>query len=149
MFVPGIFEIHFKRWTGKETGRLFLFCFSVCAFLIPVFGPPLQAVGEIRITNVAARQKTPGKFILTANVANSTGEPREVVFRAQLTFYDKTSPPGDLPATVVQKDFTIILKAGQERSLEVPIILEGKLPPGSLRMEPSLRIRRQREWMYR
>ena len=48
----------------------------------------------------------------------------------------------------LRKDMTVILKAGETRTLEVPLINEGSMPRGDIRIEPMMRVRRQRVWNY-
>lgn len=104
--------------------------------------------GQIQITNISAREVSEGHYVLEGLVSNKTTNPKELVLRAQITFYDRTAPRGDLPLAVLRKDITIILKSGEERSLQIPLINEGKRWHGAVRLEPFLRIRRQRAWNY-
>ena len=107
-----------------------------------------RAQGEIVIEGVSAEQRTPTKYLVVGKVRNRTQESREVILRAQVVFYDKAAPKGDVPAANVWKDVTLVIWPNENRKIEIPLILEGGKPAGSLRMEPGLRLRRQREWMY-
>ena len=100
------------------------------------------------VSNVAYSQTAPGKFLVTGNIQNPTPEPREVVARGLLTFYDQTPPKGDVPLFSLRKDTTMVLAAGETRALEVLLINEGGMPRGALRVEPVIRVRRQRIWNY-
>ena len=111
-----------------------------------VFQSPLP--NQIDVSNVGYAESAPGKFLVTGNLQNPTRETREIVVRGLLTFYDKTAPKGDVPIFVLRKDVTIILKAGEGRSVEISLINEGGMPRGALRIEPVLRVRRQRIWNY-
>ncbi len=129
------------------------FALAVVWLLIPAafffLGQPLSfSVEEIWIRNVNWEPKGAGKFFLGAEVTNMTSEPREAILRAQLSFYDKASPHGDVPLSILRKDTTIILKAYEKRRLELILIDEGSPLQAELRIEPSLRLRRQRVWNY-
>lgn len=106
------------------------------------------AAGEIAIENVAVERKTSSQYVLSATVINQSPEPREVILRAQISFYDKAAPKGDLPVAVLRKDVTVVLRKEENRRLAVDLVEEGPKEKGSIRLEPSLRIRRQRPWSY-
>ena len=112
----------------------------------PVFQSPPASL--ISVSSVAYSEKAPGKFLVTGTLQNPSPEAREVVVRGQLTFYDQSVPPGDIPLFILRKDTTLILKPSGSQSVEVPLINEGGLPRGALRIEPMLRVRRQRVWNY-
>lgn len=112
------------------------------------FLPVAAAMGEIQIDSLAVQEYPPHHYDVSAMMNNKTAETREVVLRAQLFFFEQAAPPGDLPVMILRKDETVVLKAGKRRSITVKLIHEGKLPKGSLRMEPEIRIRRQRVWNY-
>ncbi|MDA9101336.1 hypothetical protein N9K06_01525 [Omnitrophica bacterium] len=112
------------------------------------FLPGAGAVGEVTVSSVQTEQRAPDRYLMTAVIANSTGQVREVSLRAQISFYLLASPGGDKPAAILRKDFELILNPGESRELEIPIINEGSAIPGAVRMDKSLRVRRQREWVY-
>ncbi len=110
--------------------------------------PALWAAGEIQISQVTAKEIQPNRFEFFAQVKNSTQEPREVVLRAQVGVFDRTVPKGEQPLSLARKDFTIILKPGEERGIHELFVGEGSPPHGATRFEPTLRVRRQRIWKY-
>ena len=126
--------------------KSFLKTLIVCAVLFsPTF---LQAYPDIKIENISLQMETPNKYLLFGNVKNETDKTKEVILRGQLTFYDRSSPKGDVPAAIIRKDITIILKAGEARNLEIILLNEGTTPEGALRMEPNIWLRRQKDWNY-
>ena len=108
----------------------------------------LFADGEISIQGITYLVHSPHRYEVIGSMKNETEEPREVVYRAQLTFYEKTAPVGDKPAFLVRKDVTIILRPGERKKIRTVLLAEGTPPKGALRAEPILRIRRQRPWNY-
>ncbi|MSR77362.1 MAG: hypothetical protein EXS63_03950 [Candidatus Omnitrophica bacterium] len=106
------------------------------------------ALGEINISEVSAREKEPLRFELQANITNTTQETREVILRAQIEIFDRMVPRGEQPLSVFRKDQSLILKSGETRPLRVEFVGEGLPPKGVTRIEPALRIRRQRVWNY-
>ncbi|MBN1689343.1 MAG: hypothetical protein JW893_09590 [Candidatus Omnitrophica bacterium] len=127
--------------------RIIVLC-TVVAAIIFIPSMVYAQVGGVNIQHVAAKQRTPSKYVLTAELVNDSGEDKEVILRGQITFYDKAAPKGDLPVTSVRKDVSVVLRKYETRNFETLLIIEGTPPVGSLRMEPSLRIRRSREWNY-
>ena len=132
-----------------------LLLFLIFLFWKPAFAPasqntPFQSppVSQIVISGTNYSETAPGKYLLAGSVQNPTQETREVVVRGLLTFYDRTSPQGDVPLFVLRKDMTFILKAGETRPIEMPLINEGGMPRGALRVESLIRVRRQRIWNY-
>ena len=113
-----------------------------------VFPVRLAAVGEIQIEGASITRETPEKFKLSTSIKNTTADTREVTLRFQIFFFEQISPKGDKPAMVLRKDETIVLKQGEQRSMIVTLWNEGSLPKGNLRMEPEVRLRRQRVWSY-
>lgn len=120
----------------------FLFCF------ILLIAPLLFAEGEILIGEVQLTDKAVDRYSLSAPVTNTTGDPREVTLRGLISFYDRTSPMGDIPVMQLRKDITLILRPGEERQIDMNMIAEGSLPAGALRKEALVRLRRQRVWHY-
>ncbi len=137
-FVPLLFPIFFilglkpdPGWAAKKNA---------------VFqSPPARLIG---VSNVSYSENAPGTFSVKGTLQNPTPEPREVVMRGQLTFYDQTAPKGDLPLFSLRKDTTLVLKPNESREVEVSLINEGAVPRGALRIESMIRIRRQRIWNY-
>ena len=128
--------LHFSKIILSLLLAVFLFSQSVWAF------------DEIQISNISLTEKAASKFLLSGDVVNTSNEPREVILRSQISFYDRSSPERDVPVAVIHKDMTIILKPQESRRLDIPIINEGAMPKTAIRTEPSLRIRRQRVWNY-
>ncbi len=128
----------------KKISRIFFL--SLLLFCVGSFS--LFAFDEIRIENVAADEKPPYGYWLRGSVSNQTDNPREVILRAQVAIFDKNSPPGDLPVRILRKDITIILKPREAKNAEVEFFNKGVLPKTDLRIEPLLRLRRQRIWNY-
>ena len=122
---------------------LFFLIFSLWVFSSKVF-----AVNDIQIENVSVDSTSQGHYLLKATVINAFPEASEVVLRAQIVFYDKSAPKGDLPVMILRKDMTLVLKQGENREAQFQLLNEGTYPPGSLRMEYQCRVRRQREWKY-
>lgn len=112
------------------------------------FSPYLWCANEILIQNVVVTKKADDKYMIAGKVTNKSAEPRELVFRGQLTFYDRTAPEGDKPVMILRRDVTKVIKAGQTRSVRIPLIDEGATEMTSLRAEPMLRVRRNRVWNY-
>lgn len=123
--------------------KVYAFLFSFCLLASSIF-----AAGEIDIQNVGVQDKPPFQYIVRGTVINTTTQDREVVLRAQVVMYDQTAPKGDLPVRVLRKDQTIILKASEQRVVELPVMQEGRMPDVRFRVEPVLRIRRQRPWLF-
>ena len=105
-------------------------------------------VSQINVNNVAYVQTAPGKFTLSGNIQNPTSEPREIVVRGILSFYDQSVRKGDVPLFTLRKDTTIVLTSSESRLLEIPLMNEGEMPRGAVRIEPVIRVRRQRIWNY-
>ena len=110
--------------------------------------PTVRAAGEIQIEQTAVQEIPPDRYEMTALVRNKSTDSREVVLRAQLFFFDEASPPGDIPLMILRKDETIVLKNEESRMVRIRLINEGTLPKSRLRLEPEIRIRRQRPWNY-
>lgn len=121
--------------------------FGAAVFFFLACAAPCGA-GEISIENVAAARETADRYAVTATVHNAGEATREVFLRAQLAFYDRSSPRGDLPEMILRKDAIEILKGGETRSLHFTLFEEGVRPRGAFRREPSVRIRRERVWHY-
>lgn len=117
-------------------------------FLLAVSAPPARAIGEIQITFNGMDEPAPGRYVLEALVKNRTDLPREIILRGQITFYDKAAAPGDVPLQILRKDITIILKSGESRSVKMGLLNEGSFPRGEIRVEPFVRLRRQKPWTY-
>ena len=135
----------FKKPKRENDGRIVIGALLLWVLFFPI---TLFAVGEILIENVQAKRLEHDRWEATALVMNVTEEPREVVLRGQITFYDQTAPKGDLPVSILRKDLTLILKPDEVRPVKIHFIDEGGAPKGSLRLEPFFRIRRQRVWSY-
>ncbi len=113
--------------------------------------PPvsISAADEIQIENVLIDAKSPLRhYELSAAAANSSEAPRDVILRGQIAFYDKAAPQGDVPVMILRKDMNVVLRAKESRTVRFDLLNEGAVPVGSLRLEPSVRIRRNREWNY-
>ena len=132
----------------KFIPSFFFLCFifgTLHAFAKPFQSPP---VSQINVNNVSYSQTAPGKFVVTGDVQNPTPEPREIVVRGLLSFYDQSVAKGDAPLFSLRKDTTIVLAPSENRTIEIQLINEGKMPRLALRIEPVLRVRRQRVWNY-
>lgn len=124
-------------------------CFLIAYLLFSFLEvPELRAAGEINLSAPALEQEPPDHYYVLGSATNTTGKTREVILRAQVLFYDKAVPKGDLPVIVLRKDVTLILKPQEKRELRIPILKEGFLPRLDLRVESQLRLRRQRVWNY-
>ena len=123
------------------------FYFFVAASFI-FLSAPLFGLGEISILDVKVQEKPPFQYKVHGTVVNETAQDREVVLRAQVVLYDLTAPKGDLPVRVLRKDITVILKASEKRNVEMTLIHEGRMPDVRFRIEPLLRMRRQRLWIF-
>ena len=108
----------------------------------------LEAAGEIQIQGTRYVERTSDRYFLEGLIENTTEDPREVVVRAQLSFFERGVPAGDVPVFILRKDLTLILKPGEGREMKIPLVDEGTRPKTALRIEPMLRVRRQREWVY-
>ncbi len=117
-------------------------------FLAAAFPPLLFAAGEIQVDSPVINPNPPDRYEVAATVSNQTTERAEGVLRAQIFFFEESMPMGDLPAMVLRKDETIVLKQGESRQVAVKLINEGTLPKGRLRAVPEMRVRRQRVWSY-
>ncbi len=122
---------------------------GITVLLFAGFVSTLKAFGEVSVDNVSLQQTQPFQYKVTGKVVNATEEPREVVLRAQAVFYDETAPKGDLPIRVLRKDITLVLRASETREVQAVLFEEGRLPDVRFRVEPELRIRRQRLWLNR
>ena len=118
---------------------LLLFCF--------ILSPQLFA-GAIKISDVTAVRDSPTQHFVRANLHNTSDQMMETVVRSELAFYDRNSPEGDLPVHVLKKDQSFILKPQETLPLEAKFLEEGAPPSIPLRIEPLVRIRREREWKY-
>ncbi len=125
----------------KKTAVFFAVVFCAASFQV-------LALGEIQVESVRIETQSPGNYWLVGTVRNTTSEAREVTLRAQIVFFDRAAPEGDLPVALLRKDRTEILRAGEAREVRVTLLNEGTPPRGDLRLEPLLRIRRQRLWNY-
>ncbi len=123
------------------------FLFFVGIFISSA-SPFLGVTEEIQIENIAYAPKTADHFIVSWEGVNATTEKREIIFRAQLLFFETGSPKGDLPAMILRKDMTAILRPGERRALEAVLRNEGTSLKGSLRLEPTVRVKQNREWYY-
>ena len=108
----------------------------------------LYASSEIQVEAVRVDDQSPSKYILKGTLVNCTIDSREVIYLAQISFYEKAAPSGDLPASILRKNGSVVLRPGERRDVAVDFVSESTPPKGSIRLEPSLRIRRQREWNY-
>ncbi len=122
-----------------------LYAFLTALLLI---SPCAWAKEEIIIQNITASQSAADKYMVAGKVTNQSKEPRELVLRGQLTFYDRTAPKGDKPVMILRRDVTKVFKPGQTRRVKIPLIDEGATEKTSVRYEPMLRIRRNRIWNY-
>jgi hypothetical protein len=113
-----------------------------------MFHPAAHAVGEIKIDKISVQQHSPDRYEVSAVLYNQTAEAREVVLRAQLFFFEDFAPKGDKPAMILRKDETIVLQRKEGRTVSVILLNEGTLPKAKLRLDPEIRIRRQRAWQY-
>ena len=127
----------------KNRNRLLLLFFF---FLVAASS--LYAEGEITLQDIHLQEKAADRYSLEGKAVNTTEEPREVILRGIISFFDRSAPPGDIPVMSLQKDVTIILKSHEERDLSFEMINEGAKPQGALRTEPLIRIRRERVWKY-
>lgn len=128
----------------RKSYRLLVLIF----FLAIPYHPSALAVREILISEVTLEQKSFQDHQLSAKVQNTTNESREVTLRAQIFFFNRNSPPGDLPINILRKDHVMVLKPQEIRNLEVKFVEEGGHRLEPLRLEPQVRVRRQREWKY-
>jgi len=117
-------------------------------FLILSAAPDLQAAREIEIGLARVVQLSEDRYNVLASIANKTPEPREIILRYALYFYDRSAPSGDIPIMVIRKDRTIILKRREQRTIKTLLIREGGQERGAFRLEPKVRLRRQRPWNY-
>ncbi|MCI0597439.1 MAG: hypothetical protein L0Z48_13015, partial [candidate division Zixibacteria bacterium] len=101
----------------------------------------------INVEGVRATVISPARYELTGNVTNTSEDAREVTLRAQITFYDRTAPKGDLPLDYLRKDITEVLRPGENRAVRVVLLRSGAPLHDAVRLEPFLRIRRQRVWL--
>lgn len=136
-FLPRFLSNRMKRWRS-------IFFISAFFFLAPFTG----TAGEIQLDNIQLVSHLPDRYEVSVNITNAAFNSREIVLRAQVFFYDAASPKGDIPVMILRKDETIVMKSGEQRTITVKLINEGILPKGRLRLEPEIRIRRQREWNY-
>lgn len=125
--------------------KIFHFFLILACLLTTV---PVFAAGEINILDVKVLEKPPFQYKVQGTVVNETDHAREVVLRAEVVMYDETAPKGDLPVRVLRKDMTVILKAAEKRNVELTLIQEGRMPDVRFRVEPILRMRRQRLWIF-
>ena len=132
----------------KRLRSFSLLTFFAAALFFVLNIPSLFAYGEVAIGDISAESRTPNRYVLHGTVTNVVGDPREVILRAQIAFYDRTAPAGDLPLSVLRKDLTLILKSGESRKVTISMFREGTSMKGAIRMVPSIRVRRQREWNY-
>lgn len=123
-----------------------LFLFLICFYSSGISFA--NAAEAIHISDVTVKESTDKRFVVEGRLTNMTEESRDVIFRAQLFFYDKTAPKGDLPVSILRRDKNIVLKPWESRKVNEVFVSEAKSPRGSLRLEPLMRIRRQREWNY-
>ena len=131
--------------TGEDMRKITAIVF-VFLTLFPASSQALPV--QAQVDDVTYKQERQDVYTVTANVKNTVHETREFVLRAQLTFYDTASPAGDLPAAVLRKDITVVLRGGGERKVAVTLINEGRMPRGSYRIVPMLRVRRERAFQY-
>ena len=118
--------------------------------LFAMFPLALQALPVTvgRVDDVTYKQERQDVYTVTGYLKNEVSESREFVLRAQLAFYDTVSPAGDLPAAVLRKDITVVVTSGAGRQVAVTLINEGRMPRGSYRIVPMIRIRRERTFEY-
>ena len=134
-----------------KRSSLILSGFFWIVFVFFIFSGPfnLHAVDEIKIDNVAVEKQSSTDYVISGVVSNTSDLAREIVLRVQLSFYERVSPPGDLPAAILRKDMTLVLKPAENRTLRISLYNEGSMIlPTAYRLEPILRIRRQRPWNY-
>ena len=117
--------------------------------LLALFMPtPGFAIDEVTVKDYAVQNESLGRYEVTATLCNRTRDSREVTLRAQIFFFEKASPKGDKPAMILRKDETVVLFPEETRKITVPLLNEGSFPKARLRVEPEVRIRRQRVWNY-
>lgn len=122
------------------------FGFLLLAFcLIPSL---VFALNEIQIEQVAVQNQSADRYEVSAIIQNQTTDPREVTVRAQIFFFEKASPKGQKPAMILRKDETMVLNPSESRQVIVRLLNEGTFPKERLRIEPEVRVRRQRIWNY-
>lgn len=133
-----------------RTPRLFNFkAFALLAIFFLGVCLELVASDDIQISDVSIETKAAlRQYVLHGTVKNHSAEPREVILRGQIVFYDKAVPKGDLPVMILRKDMTLVLRASEARTANIDLLNEGAVPKGSLRLVPSLRTRRSRPWNY-
>lgn len=119
------------------------FFLAFCAAQVSAF-----AFNEIKIEHVAVQNQSADRYEVTAVISNESDDSREVTVRAQVFFFSKVSPKGDKPAMILRKDETMVLLPGENRKFRVLLLNEGSFPKERLRIEPEVRIRRQRVWNY-
>lgn len=119
-------------------------------FALMMINPPssLCVWEDIAIQDVMINRIAEDKYEVTGNVINQTEQPRELVLRGQVTFYDRTAPKGDKPVMILRRDITQVLKVKESRIVKILLIDEGATEETSLRPEPMLRVRRNRIWHY-
>ena len=123
--------------------------FSAMVLIFFMFcAPPLLRAVDVTIDSAGYFQKTPLHYQLNGVVTNMGGNTLEVVLRGELVFYDAGVRKGDIPLRVLRKDITVIIKPGQNYPVLIDFFMEGKLPRASVRIEPVLRARRERVWLY-
>jgi hypothetical protein len=118
------------------------------AFILVSLVSQAFAANEVQVEKLTLKKDPPDRYEISATVHNKSKERREVVLRAQVFFYDETSPAGDIPVMILRKDETVYLNRGEGRRIEFRLINEGTLPKVRMRLEPEVRIRRQRVWQY-
>lgn len=103
---------------------------------------------DVYVENIMSEMIDPSKYVVMGHVVNAYDDKREVVLRAQIAFFDRTNPVGDLPVSILRKDTTVFFDPHESKQVRVELLNEGPPPEGALRREPMLRIRRVREWTY-
>lgn len=106
------------------------------------------SAGEIAITDLQAERIENSRYHLKAQIMNTSSETREIVLRSQIEIFDQNAPRGDLPLSILRKDKNWVLKPGESRVLEEDFLAQGTALKGALRIEPKLRVRRNRIWNY-
>ncbi len=123
-------------------------CLGFLILTVFYFVPAGFSVGEIAISDIQAEQIENGRYHLKAQITNTTSETREIVLRSQIEIFDQNAPRGDLPVSILRKDKNWVLKPGESRALDDDFLAQGVPLKGEMRIEPLVRIRRNRVWNY-
>ena len=127
-----------------NASAFFLFWIGLTFFQTLAFA----SASVLKISEVSAERESPSIHWIHASLENTATESMETTLRFRLAFYDRNSPEGDIPVNVLRKDQTIVLKPNEIRKMDVKFLEEGASPLIPVRIEPTVRIRREREWKY-